>query len=1076
LKSSEYENNYKSYVNNFKNAVWFDKILSLTAEQTAKQTAEVKAAKEAYNDNLDEILSAGAGIDLEEIDLEAPGKEYDFPDFYRLKTGSGGLDKFEIASALRGEPSGTHVIRLKTGIDSNGKQTKVFADNNVRDMYFYMGGTVEALTKKHGFTINKAEKAFKNYGVSSPTYSNDRKKWVKNMAGFLKGKSAGDAALVFKNWSLAYWYYMYSTSGQYGKNSTEETIKNFWEDKHKGLEPSAVIGSQAATVKHVLGKGWEDQLKSTGQAAYKKVTGNRKENELFRFYAFSEDMGLDLQRSLINNYFEVNFKKNVLDRMDAIRVSHERAGSRLMQIYACMVAAAAAAAFIPFIGQVLSVAIIVNALAVFGNGMIESIAAALTKKNIKDVLSGWGEAAPDKLGANYFNSVQSLASGINRNSGLAKKLTDAEESLSRMEGKGNGKETVSDESLKNAILEALNKKNLSLREFLGIKAGDFKGMDDNQLLTKLISGYSAGVANGSRKNLSSLLLNYREVAEDEKTAAFSRLKLTTAGLKERQEETRSRYFKARANYDEYFDSLEIPAAGQIDGYQASDNKEEILYSELVKSAKKAYENSAYTDRTHDMRMLETSAGLADELDSSKYESLKVSKRKALVQIKNEILALNTGRYERYAEIKEHEWNLMWENLKFRKTQWQDSIKTIMRKGNSEWSRSVRKFEGSRRDWVKRFRQEYTDKKDLWNKKYGNFLNAKNQWINDTAIKAAFAGNKNILDTIGLSADGGATQTETAIGDMENMGNIGDLAIEIPKAENIIKGLTGGRLAKLLNDARYSNNLIAGTNTITDGILSLSSSGENSIANLVEKFQSEDKKEIEKQILYITAAKALKSIKKAAKNMEENIDSANGGVKKSLDNTFTGAGYKRAGDAYTKDILTDSTVLNGDQWEHKEIESYKYFILPSGLSLNPEKIADAGSLKNMSAMEIQTVIDRAMNTMKQVMEKIFGKADTPKQYTTRYGNDNYSKTKKNGSGFWFIRWDKEITGVKRTTRKVEIKQGLFYNHVGEAPVLKTGPNYEYAVSDELMKKNIQFTGSGEMGRIMFEFYRYSLLEN
>ncbi|NOY07783.1 MAG: hypothetical protein GXP33_02945, partial [Spirochaetes bacterium] len=1007
IKDNEYQTDYNDYVRSFKNAVWFDKILSLAAEQTAKQAEKVEEAKKDYDDNLEKnILSANGATGLSEAQ---PG----FADFYTLKLNQGGIDRFAVDSSVRGNFPGENVVKVIKGKDSDGNTTKKFADSGTRDMYFYMGGSVENLEKESiGFTDTEAEEAYKEYkesakipGISETvSYQADRKEWTEGMAGLLKNKSPGDAVTLFKNWSLAHWYYKYTISGKYMENASDKT-KEYWKGIHSNLELASEMHNMEAIIKHVTGKGYESTLKTKGKEAYESVTGNSKENELFRFYAFSEEMGLDLDRGMLGKYGTGMLRKYALDEMNKVRDSKKTEGLRSLGLYAGMIAAAAIASVIPIIGSFIASALIVTALIVYGVGMVSLIKAGLAKNGINTVIGDWDKATPREIDLRLNGPVTDLVNGINRYTGLAQKVSSEEKSLSKMEGKGEGGDTVSDDSLKAAIKEALKKKGLSLKSFLGIGNESFKGFDDDRILTELLGGYSKRIGDSHRKNVSSLLLNYKGLAEYERDNSLDRLETTVAGLKERQKEKQGEYLKALKDYDEYVeknmeatagsgeiaasDSQSLPDSqgkpavnSQPGGESTPDSQstpaqpgssEESLYRELVTKAQAAYEESVYIERTHRMRMLETSMGLADDLDSTKYESLKGGKRKILGEIKNDILELNAERYGRYVEVKENEWNLMWENLKFRKEWWQDSIKTIMRRGNAEWNRAERKLKGGRRGWVRKFQKEYSDKSYLWNEKYGNFLNAKSLWVNDTAKKTVLAGRENILKEIGESADGRIRKSGDTV--------IGDIEIERPESGEVIKGLTGGTLTKLLEEAQYKNNLIESTDTMTDGMIRLTSMGESGIINLVAKFQSEDKKEIEKEILYITAAKALKSIKEAAKDMEDNIGKANEGVKKSLDDTFTGAGYKVAGGVYAKDILTDSTVLGGEQWEHEEVSEYKYFMLPGGLSLDPEKIAEAGNLKNLSAEEIQAVIDRAMGSMKAIMEKIFGKKDAPKRYRT-----------------------------------------------------------------------------------------------
>ncbi len=179
IKDSEYQTGYNNYVRNFKNAVWFDKILSLAAEQTAEQAEKVEEAKKNYEDNLnDKILSANGATGLSETSAG-------FADFYTIKLNQKGMDRFTIDSSVRGDFSGEKVEKVIEGKDSDGNTTKKFVDSGVRDMYFYMGGNIDDLkSKKNGFTDTEAKKAYKEYKESAKIsgtgekvgYGSDRKR------------------------------------------------------------------------------------------------------------------------------------------------------------------------------------------------------------------------------------------------------------------------------------------------------------------------------------------------------------------------------------------------------------------------------------------------------------------------------------------------------------------------------------------------------------------------------------------------------------------------------------------------------------------------------------------------------------------------------------------------------------------------------------------------------------------------------------------------------------------------------------------------------------------------------------
>ncbi|AFG37321.1 hypothetical protein Spiaf_1244 [Spirochaeta africana DSM 8902] len=433
-------------------------------------------------------------------------------------------------------------------------------------------------------------------------------------------------------------------------------------------------------------------------------------------------------------------------------------------------------------------------------------------------------------------------------------------------------------------------------------------------------------------------------------------------------------------------------------------------------------------------------------------------------------------------VREAEWGRLQLGLDERRAQWNAGMRAIQIRANQEWRRAFREWDTERERWRDDFEQSFREVEDNWSMQYAVFLQRKAAWVNDTAAAAAVAGSADAATQVGIDADQAIAEATDGIEFM-----LQEFGMQAPDPDEIVGRLTGDLFDRMLDGARTLNRGIRTVRTETHGLLGPDALANAQIMQLVQGFHGEDRQELEDAALLIAALQALDAVAQARDSLRDSVASANDSTSYGLALMLVDAGYRRKSGYYRKEILADATAFKEDYIDAK-VPVYQDFALPDDISRQlrfPEYSAEA--LMAMGGYGMQLVIDEATDRVRLASEAIFGEPGAEDIEVTLSASEKVA--------YFITRTIEEVRktdygpGVETVMREVQEKRyrtvdhkgsatrspGLFGKHVGFAPQLKDGDDIDVTKARYDFDYNIRFEGEGQMGRIMYAYLNYNLIE-
>ena len=319
--------------------------------------------------------------------------------------------------------------------------------------------------------------------------------------------------------------------------------------------------------------------------------------------------------------------------------------------------------------------------------------------------------------------------------------------------------------------------------------------------------------------------------------------------------------------------------------------------------------------------------------------------------------------------------------------------------------------------------------------------------------------------------------------------VSDLNINKPDIDAKVAELTGNSLfTELLENAGQSNAGASLVSTKTNGFLGNDnlSKSQSAVLALVDKSMGVEKGKLEEELLIITAVQAKEQIEEAKRNFETSVANANEGMSGSMTTMFYDAGWNLIGDNYTKEIVVDSTVVDGVMTEERRIKEFKEYDYREDVSLSAIDLSDPENLKGKGANFIEKTISAAMKTIKNAFKVVFGEEDAESEKITKNLKDRVAGEQLSGiKGFFdgagksiknlFTKKSYKDDGTVETsvTETWYQRPGAFNKHVGLSAELKTVPNMNIISDSSKWKNNFKFQGTGEMGRITVSYTHLTL---
>ncbi|MDR2601124.1 MAG: hypothetical protein LBC53_01525 [Spirochaetaceae bacterium] len=456
----------------------------------------------------------------------------------------------------------------------------------------------------------------------------------------------------------------------------------------------------------------------------------------------------------------------------------------------------------------------------------------------------------------------------------------------------------------------------------------------------------------------------------------------------------------------------------IDGAQTKE--------QLDASAKKAFGENAASLKTH---IKNEAASLIGDIGGMALEEGGYSSEYG--ELASEITDL-IGRayYAKYAAelyVREVEWNLQASDINQKYMAWKNASAVILALGREDWKKSVERIQESYAQWRNKFIEEYKLVNSGWDGACLIGLQEKEAWISSAAAAAGDASNSAILDSLGVEAENLSRVFDAR--DPYGM-NVADAQTE---ASALLKDLFNSAGISGLETAfsAVSNAASAAASKVRTGIGGGVLWDSALVSQEAELFVRNSNKEIAEREAKRLAENVRRTAENAVINVYKNIEYANANFDENMNDMFIYDGrWDRRGNKYVKDVMIDSTIINGIVKERAELKVYEYYKHPE---FNYKKLSylDPEELDGLEAYAINALIARMQIDVKNYSEEVFGSGEKENQ-----------------------------------------KKGAFDVYIGEAA--EAGSNVEPEASKwELFAGGK--TGNGELGRLLQDYIYWNFRE-
>ena len=415
------------------------------------------------------------------------------------------------------------------------------------------------------------------------------------------------------------------------------------------------------------------------------------------------------------------------------------------------------------------------------------------------------------------------------------------------------------------------------------------------------------------------------------------------------------------------------------------------------------------------------------------ESLRNMKAYGMLLAESFSKRLEQVKAQRYAALQSE-----LDEIRSNKSYWEERINALVGEGLSQWDSSAQSLIGKRISWRESFRREYEDRARLWEAKQDLLNRNRNSWLADSSASAIEAGSESAARQMGLNAESLAAEVSFSF--------IPDMNREAFSMQGMLNdALNGQTMDALLSAVDGMNRNIRGHDLLLSGSLPLIPANSGTLHNLCEQ-QDQLQEEIRKALASAQALRMKEASLEMERNMMGHIDDANDSVDLSVESRLRDEGYARSGDRFVRTVIIDSSLLEGNETEQQEILSYKYFEAPE-LDLGVD--LSLSHLKTLNSDMIQASVNLAAQRLQNYLVLIFGTEEDDEELRGQMDKDFIRYLEKQEKAF-------EASG-KGNDNKDEDSSGLFYFHLGYAPVMK-----------EKKPEKVKVEGYGEFGRIFKAF--------
>ena len=127
-------------------------------------------------------------------------------------------------------------------------------------------------------------------------------------------------------------------------------------------------------------------------------------------------------------------------------------------------------------------------------------------------------------------------------------------------------------------------------------------------------------------------------------------------------------------------------------------------------------------------------------------------QKALNGFKSIVLFQLDAAATRQLEKLQEEQNKERQQLATKRKNWEDQMSVLITIAESEWDKAGASLVSGYNTWKKTFETELAEKNAQWYENYENFLESKQEWINDQYLYAVNVANAKVIDQSGLDVE------------------------------------------------------------------------------------------------------------------------------------------------------------------------------------------------------------------------------------------------------------------------------------------------------------------------------------
>lgn len=783
---------------------------------------------------------------------------------------------------------------------------------------------------------------------------------------------------------------------------------------------------------------YDKYIRSESRKAYHSVMGDAESRDLFEFYSGLSFLGATASQEPAAGVFdetgEAQTAEYVIDGLGALR---RRNRSR---------AVTSTVLGSQFTAMGLAMLPWPPAYAMFAVAAGHFSAAGVSAYNARRAGDWRGEVAEksDRVRESASRGRNSLIESAAAYVDSFSLLQRERERLAVLRGaEGDRERPMEPEELERSMVVAARVLNIDLDEYLGTQRPATEG----DALSGLFQRYSGALNGESMHTSNDYIVALNAELDTRVVQARGALAGDVSRLREDQDRARRKY---RA------------LADAVLNRETTDTESDTDQEELQGLLDRAFGEGSLLQREYQRALLAVHRESHARYDTLAHERLSNFDRQETVRIKQGLLSMFDGRYERYLEMKHDEFNTYRMDLANRRDEWERTVGAISERADRQWSYSERLLSTRRSDWINDLNANFEHGAERWNTRYLSLRERRAEWVRSSAAKAEETDSRSALESVGSSSDAAIARVEAMhiprlrAGAAQNM-HVDTLVTEV---------LDGSDFASLLDRTITMNRSISRGRPNIITTLGANRFTDTDILRRVHASRAADREAISRGLSLVSAEQAREQFAEIAAELEKEVDAANTAVADSSERTFRDAGWRVNGSRFTRDTVIGDTLTSGLVRERHRVKQIRPF---DDYDFGLDTDLSVDTLSRMSSRGISAQLDAAVNELQKELEEVFGDRNATATVVAEAGEDR--KTIDLERGWFASKFDigeGEMT-VERQAYAV-LQPGKFGAYVGYAPQLT--PNIDF---DKSWRDNVLFAGMGQMHRLMGEYSFYEAMQ-